>query len=168
MKKLKKGTLIGLYNSMSEIKKQLSEGGIKSTKVYYPISRNLKSIENEIRALTEVDPTIISREFENERIKIVEEKAKKDDKGVPIMTDNKYEVDDNLMEELEEDIKNLWDTKFSTAYEEASRAFGDILQEEVDIDLLGIHIEDLVEKFPELSVEVIDALTEIIKTGGEI
>ena len=165
---LTKRELIGLFNAMSQIKEDLASRSITSTKVYYPISRNLKTIQDEIDPLVEVDPQKFQHEFEKERLQMVEAKCNKDEEGKPIMKEDEqgrsvYDISDELVEGLEKELADLWKDKYLNDFIEGKKAFDEILKETVEVKLLSINSENLISKLPELSVEIIDNLLGILE-----
>ena len=165
---LTKGQLIGLFNTMSAIKEQLASKSITSTSVYYPISRNLKTIKNEIDSLMEVDPQKFQHEFNEERTVLAEAKCKRDEEGKPILvTDDDgrqmYDIEDGVLKELEVEIASLWEDKYAKDYLEAMVTFEELLKEEVEVNLININSKNLINKLPDLSVELIDNLLRIIE-----
>lgn len=81
---MNKGDNINLYNALSD--KKL--GSLQGAKFAYAISRNLGLLQPEIEALKKSVEQINSEEkyvaYEKARIKLAEEYANKDDKGLPI------------------------------------------------------------------------------------
>lgn len=166
--KITKGELILLFNAMSVVKEKLKAVSITSTKVYYPIAKNISLIENEIKALKDIDPNILITEYDGERIILAEKYAKKDEQGEFIKVKNErgntsYDIPDENIEELKSAIKSLWDSKYKDTYQDAVKQFNEIIAEDVVVKLNLINIEDLEKRLPELEVDVIDNLLKIIK-----
>ena len=165
--KITKGELIALFNGMSEVKTQLQKVSITSTKVYYPIAKNLLAIQDEINIIRELDPNNIALEFNKERIEEAKKYAKKDDNDefIIIKSENekgKFDIDEEDMKILDETLENIWNEKYKDDVVSAEQQFSELIQQEVDIELLTIEIDDLIKRLPELSPKVIDELLKII------
>ena len=163
---INKGELIALFNAMSAVKEKLKAVSITSTKVYYPIAKNISSIKDEINILRELDPYHIQSKFDKYKTEKIIEKCIKDEEGNPILIDKDnqkaYYVPDEILAELEADFKNVWEKDYLADMIEANNAFSELLNEEIEIELLEVNIEDLEKRLPELEVDVIDNLLKII------
>lgn len=114
--KVKLSSLVSICNRPNEYTPSLLEilGSTKglSSVTAYRISKNIK-------AITEEEKT-----YQDTRIKMCKEYANKDEKGEPILKDNKYDIPDDKLKEFDDELKKL-------------------LDEEVDIEIKKLSLEEI-------------------------
>ena len=103
-----------------------------NAKFSYAVDRNIKKMKDEVESLEKV-----LKPFEEERIAIIKEMAKKDDKGEIIFSkENKDAPEFEDKAKLEEKLKELQE-KYETTFKE----YKELLEEESEIELYKIPVE---------------------------
>lgn len=152
--KIKRRDLISLFNSLSELKKQMT-GKVIS----FYVVKNIKILETEIEAIkTVVSPSQKRMEFENKKREILEKYCNRDENGNPIKTDNGYVFKSELQEILIKEFKDL-----DNQYEDIIKEIKDIeefMNQDVEVELNEINLEHLPET---VSGELIEGLFSILK-----
>ena len=107
----------------------LNEENLKA-KTSYKILKNFESIEKEVQA------------YERTRIKLLNDYAEKDEKGEPIIENNQYKLNDEVLQKVNDEIN-------------------DLLNEDVEIDFINIDFEEIKEaKLSPLKISRIEFLFE--------
>jgi len=103
-----KGEALNLFSNLSEI------SGITKTKFNFAIARNISILKPEIMALQKaLEGTKEFKEVDKKRIELAEKHSQKDDKGKPVMFQNRYILKDQAgfekeLEELKAKDKKIW------------------------------------------------------------
>ena len=148
--KIKKSEVVALWNTIEQL--GFTDAHIKFT---YALAKNKKLIKNEVEAIKEsIDPSEKFKEFENRRLDICKDMAKKDKDGKPIIINN-----------TEFDIKNT--DKFNSKIEDLKKEYQDdidketeknkqameMLEEEIDIDLTQVELDYFPERITTSQME---------------
>lgn len=103
--------LIKLLNAQEGLQALANTKGLSSV-VAYRIAKNVKALDEELNT------------YEETRKKLVEEKANKDEEGKPIIKDDKYDLTNKALKEVNKELNAL-------------------LEEEVDIDIKELSLIDI-------------------------
>jgi len=134
-----KKEVVALYQGLNRV------GNLSGVKFAYAVSRNLAILKPEIEALEKItEPTDEYKKFDEERVKLVEKFALKDDKGKAKMVSMKenpqlteYVVDPLKQEELNkefEDLKNEYKEAVE-GRENQIKEYNELLNTESEIQL---------------------------------
>lgn len=126
--------------------------GIKNYPLFSYIVKKAKDLmEIEVSALKD-----ITKEFETDRDAIYFKYAEKDDKGNPIVSDNKLKIPKESFESIKKDLNDLMET-----HKKALETFDKVIKEESDVALPKINVSEL--KGLELTTEEIEVLYPMLK-----
>ena len=155
--KMKNQELFELNNTLKSIK------GVTGVKFNYAIARNKRIVKEELECLQEgIKPSESYTELEKKRVELCEQYATKDEKGKPIIEDNKYDIVE--IDKFNEELKSLRDDYKETLIERTAQVnnYSKLLNENVreDLELYLIAIEDLPDS---LTTEMIENLYSLIR-----
>jgi len=133
---------------------------VKGIKLVYAISKNKDKIESHLRHLEGLlKPNEEYVEFDNKRVAIVEKHAKKDEYGNPVIKNDSYDVDVDLVKpevgELEKEYKKVIDDRKKQIEE-----FNALLAEEVEIDIHTVQLKETPEDISLIQFEKIKFMIE--------
>jgi formate dehydrogenase maturation protein FdhE len=152
-----KSELISLYQALNKL------GNLKGVKFAYGVSKNISIIKPEIELL-EKSATMTDeyKEFEEERIKMVEKFAKKDDKGKPIMVNDVYDIEKDNQKELNKAFEVLKSEhkKAFEAREKQVQEYNELLKTDSTIKLFKISLGDIPN---EITVAQMHSISEIVE-----
>jgi len=127
-----------------------------NSKFNYAVIKNLKLIEEQLKIIEkEMKPTSDFMEFENVRIPLCEEHAKKDETGKPILINDDYQFED--MDKFLEAIKPLQE-KYKDTLDNRQKQidkYNKMLDEDIDIEFIKINKDELPEKISQKELESI-------------
>ena len=148
--KMKRSEIIALYNALSNPE----FGKLKGTKFNYAMSKNTRLLKNEVQSIQEAEDKEFG-EFENERIELVKECAKKDEKGNPVIENNQYQIEN--VEDFQTKFEALQEKH---EYKAKREAFDKFMAEEVEVDLHTILLDNLPEEITKAQSDSIFDLIE--------
>lgn len=119
-------------------------GNLKGVKFAYSIIKNKKKIEEEIKILEEVvKPSDEFSKYEAERIELCELHCEKDDKGEPVVEDDKYKIiDESKFDKELETLKESYNT-YITEREDQIKDYNKMLDDEIEMDFAKVNFDEL-------------------------
>jgi hypothetical protein len=143
-----------LYQALNRL------GNMSGVKFAYGVSRNLALLKPEIESLQKaIEATPEFMKFDEKRVELAKKYAKKDDKGEPIITNNNYEMENQV----------VFDEEFSALKEEYKKEFearqaqleeyNEMLQSESDVVLYKIPVSYVPET---INVSQMNSIAAII------
>ena len=135
---MKKKELISLYQGLNQL------GSLSGVKFAYAITRNISYLKPEIEAL---EKAIAAPEeyktFDNLRVKLLEKYSKKDKAGKAVITNNNYDIEDQVVfdkafEKLKKEHKGVFEAR-----EKQIKDYVALLDEEATVSFHKIKQEDI-------------------------
>ena len=130
---MKKGDLFALNAGLAAC------GGLKGVKFAYAIAKNTSIVKKEVDIIQEaIKPSKEFQTYEEKRIQLAMDHAKKDPKGQPIIADNRYVIEDQAV--FDEAIKNLREENKDVidGQKKSNEEYEEMLKEEIEIELYKI------------------------------
>ncbi len=151
-----KQEVIGLYKALNQL------GNLKGVKFSYGVAKNLAIIKPEIESLEKAStPTEEYMNFEKVRISMVEQFAKKDEKGVAVQENNVYIIEDGKQEEMEsafEALKSEHKEVFDGRQKQIEE-YSELLNSESTISLYKVNLADIPA---DISVQQMNSIMPIV------
>lgn len=140
---MKKSETIALYNGLNSV------GNLTGVIFSYGVNKNMSILKLEIEVLQKaITPSKEFNEYDEKRVEIVKEYAKKDEKGEFVLVEvngrKSYDVD-GREEEVENEIKPLKE-EYKEAIEAQEKQIADynaLLETESDVKLHKVKLEDV-------------------------
>ena len=154
--KLTKRDIVQIYNTLAYFKTI----DVEKPKGYvYKAFKNLKLMQTEIDALSEIEPTIF-KEFQYQVNNLLIEYADKDLNGYPATKENSGLIkdlvfSDDKLQEVNKKINELSLTIDREAMAKEQEDYDAILDEEIDIELLKFNEGDLFDGIKERELEIL-------------
>jgi hypothetical protein len=120
-------------------------GKANTFKFSYACAKNLRLVNREIEDMQKtLEPDEGMKGFEADRIALCQEFSKKEG-GNPIITGNRFEIDETKMYEFNTAMETLREVYKDVLElnDKKSKTYGEALQEEVDLNFHIVRLEDL-------------------------
>jgi len=151
---MKNKDLLSLYETL----KQLDLIGVRFN---YAVARNIAKLKPEIESLFKAqEKTKEFSDFDLKRVEIAKKYSKKDEKGDPVIVDNKYDIDDQEGLQKEFDTLKSENTKVIEEREKQLEVFNELLEQENDIELYTISSSEIPQ---EISTKQLSGILSIVK-----
>ncbi len=142
-----------------------SLGNLTGVNFSYAVMRNMNRLKPEIEALEKsLEPTEEYKKYDEERVELCKEQARKDEDGKPITVrdvngQEKYDVDEitfaPLLEALKEKYKDVVEARIAQEKE-----YNELLKTETDVDLFKVKIENVPEAISTVQMYAISPIIE--------
>lgn len=147
-----------ILNMSDALEKVNKLSGIKFA---YAMAKNINLVKSEIETFREtLKPTNEFNEYENKRIELAKKYAKKDEKGVPMIKGNEYDVEDRDAFEKEYEELKAENKEIIDAREKQVKDFESFLKEESKLSLHKIKSVDIPENITTEQLSGIMSLVE--------
>lgn len=139
---------------------------VKGVKFAFTVLKNKKKINEQIEEDKEIIKEILVasddfKEFEAKRIEICENHCVKNDKGVSIINDGKYDlIDDDIVEKKFNSLKKTYKSTILDRDKQLAE-LEEIMADEINISFIKLTFDDLPEDLTEKQLESIEFMLNI-------